>query len=837
MEARGDRKWLWRALIAITVLVIVAVLFVAALPWLARPMVAGALSAALGRPVSIAALRWDASAFSVVADDIHIGSAPEELTVKRVTVVVDQNEIDRSHVVVDRITVEAPTGTIALDALGGDAGEPAKPPKLPLAVTVRELVVSDAAIAVHPPRVAGSDVAVAIARASAADIELADGALVLTGDLTGTVDGAPLQGKIEVRMAPDERHITGTLTVKKLPLREGVMPLPPSIKTMTGTVDATARLVVGGTPARDTVELDVRIAKVRTTLASGTSLNAAQLSLPAARVDLGGRRIDLGPVNVQEPVVALDLASTAAPPPPAAGEPHWSVRSGPVTVRGGQVRVRRGDTALAAKIDRVRWDGLRDTPTQLAVTATAPSGGKLAIDGPVRVDPFSADLAVHAEGLAFAPWAELLKLPVAVERGTLTGTAHIDYTDRLRSLSGELRAIDVHTRPPDPARPTEVLAVATAAASFSFTPGEPGAIDMPSLTLSYPYAMVVRSTAGTFPSSLLGGGDGGGAAPTLRIGRLDIVDGKLEFVDETVQPPFWTSLTDIAATAEQVALPPGTVDNFTLAGKRDEISPVAMSGTYGADGLGARVEVKDVLLDSLNPYISPRLGYRITAGRLSTVATTTPKPPLLISAADLVLNGVDVLQTGTDVILEQSGVPLPIALSLIADSAGRIDLKLPFSIDTRSGDVTIGSIVWQAVRRAIVTALTSPLRILGSLFGTGGAPHAFAVDPIPFPTGSGELDTAGQQRVGQIARIVQAHPSLLLVLLPQVTDAELQTVGAAGAEALANARNAAVRDALLSGASGPALPAKRLLLAPWEPGKGAQATGQPGVYVELQDAG
>ena len=150
--------------------------------------------------------------------------------------------------------------------------------------------------------------------------------------------------------------------------------------------------------------------------------------------------------------------------------------------------------------------------------------------------------------------------------------------------------------------------------------------------------------------------------------------------------------------------------------------------------------------------------------------------------------------------------------------------------------MTIGSIVWQAVRKAIVTALTSPLRILGSLFGTGGAPHAFAVDPIPFPTGSGELDAAGQQRVGQIARIVQAHPSLLLVLLPQVTDAEVQAVGAAGAEALANARNAAVRDALLSGANGPALPAKRLLLAAWEPGKAAQATGRAGVYVELQDA-
>ena len=308
------------------------------------------------------------------------------------------------------------------------------------------------------------------------------------------------------------------------------------------------------------------------------------------------------------------------------------------------------------------------------MTATAPSGGKLAIDGPVRVDPFSADLAVHAEGLAFAPWAELLKLPVAVERGALTGTAHIDYTDRLRSLRGEIRAIDVHTRPPDPARPTEVLAVATAAASFSFTPGEPGAIDMPSLTLSYPYAMVVHSDAGTFPSTARRRRRRRGA--DVWIGRLDIVDGKPDFVDETVQPPFWTSLTDIAATAEQVALPPGTVDHFTLAGKRDELSPVAMSGTYGADGLGARVEVKDVLLDSLNPYISPS---RVPHHRRPAVDGRHHDAEA--AAADLgrrsVLNGVDVLQTGTDVTRAERRPPRR-SRSAHRRFGGSNDLSLPF---------------------------------------------------------------------------------------------------------------------------------------------------------------
>ena len=827
------------------VLLLLVVLVVASLPWLARPLIAGALSAAFGRPVSIAALHWNTAELSVVADDVRIGTPPEQVTVRRITVAADPRGMDRRHVTIDRIGVEQPSGTVALDELlasGARAGASRDgPPTPPLAVTVREIVISDGTINVHPPKAAGADVALVITSARATGVELGGAAaLQLSGDFDGTLDGAPLAGKADVQFAGEARRVVGELSVKKFAVRAGVLPLPPPFALLTGTLDATAKVAIGEPPGREAVDLDVRLAALRVDGQPGAALRAAVVALPGARVDLAERRVDLGPVNVQEPVLSLDLAASA--PPPAAtesGEPGWSLRSGAVSVRGGELRLRRGAAATSLRLERVRWDGLRDGAAPLSLTATAAGGGTLAVDGTVRVDPVTAELDVRVDQLTAAPWGQLVDLPVQLGRGTVSGSAKVVYRDGLRSIAGDLRASDVHTLPPDPTRSIEVMAVASAAAAFSYTPGTPATIDVSSATLSYPYAMVVRSDAGTFPYALLGDGSGGegGTQATLHVGRLDVVDGKLEFVDQTLQPPFWTSLTGVAATAEQIALPPGTVDRFTLTGKRDELSPVAVSGALTAQGLGGRVEVTDVLLDSLNPYIAPRLGYRITSGRLSTVATATPQPPLLVSAADLVLNGVDVLQTGTDVILEQSGVPLPIALSLIADAGGEIDLSLPFSINTTSGDVAIGSVVWQAVRKAIVSALTSPLRILGSLFGTGGAPHAFAVEPIPFAAGSAVLDVAGRERVGQIARIVQAHTGLLLVLLPQITDADLAAVGADGAETLARDRNAAARDAFVAGAPGPALAAKRLLLAPWDPSKAAKATERPGVYVELQDAG
>lgn len=823
---------------ALVVLLCLA-LGLALLPWLARPLVAGALSAAVGQPVSIAALRWDTAQLSVVAQDVRIGEAPLAVTIPRIVVAADPRGLGLRHITLQRVGIEAPAGNVDVEALRGQAAaaEPPRAPLLPIAMTIREVVVSDAALSLQAPADVGVAVALVVTRATATDVELGRRRTVdLRADMAGTVDGAPLTATAEVHLAPDAQRVAGSLSLRKLPVRSAMLPLPPTVTSVAGTVDANAKFAVGDPAGSAAVQLDVQIANAAVETTRGAGLRATRVAMPAARVDLTKRRIDLGAVEVREPVVAIDLAALAAPPAAtAASAPAWAVRSAAVSVRGGDVQLRRGEARAGLHLERVRWDGLRDEAAPLSLTATVTGGGSVAVEGTVRAEPPTADLTVRADGVVAAPWAALVDLPLQLTRGTVGGAAQLAYRDGLRSVSGDLRIADLHTRPPDPARPTEILAVANATAAFSYAPGNPATIDVSSATLSYPYAMAVRSDAGTFPFTAMAPAPsrdaGAGAPPRLRIAQVTVENGKLEFVDATLTPPFWTSLTDVTASASDVAIPPGTVDRFTLAGKRDELSPVLASGSISPEGLDGRVQVTDVLLDSLNPYIAPRLGYRITSGRLSTVATARPQPPLLISVAELVLNGVDVLQTGTDVILEQSGVPLPVALSLIADVGGQIDLKLPFSIDTTSGDVAIGSVVWQAVRKAIVSALTSPLRILGSLFGIRGAPHAFAVEPIPFAAGSAVLDAPGRERVRDIARIVQAHAGLLVVLLPQVTDGDIAALGAAGAAALARDRNAAARDAFIAAG----VPAKRLLPSPWDAEKAAKATGRPGVYVELQD--
>jgi hypothetical protein len=155
-------------------------------------------------------------------------------------------------------------------------------------------------------------------------------------------------------------------------------------------------------------------------------------------------------------------------------------------------------------------------------------------------------------------------------------------------------------------------------------------------------------------------------------------------------------------------------------------------------------------------------------------------------------------------------------------------------VDPKARRFQVGSVFVQALSRAVIGALASPLRWLGLLFGTEGPPHALPIDPIPFAAGSGELDQAGRARLEQVARILVAHTGLDLVVKAQISADDAAALGGGDLAALAQERAEAVRDALVGGEVGPAFARDRVIVTPWTPGPGGKLDDRPGAYVELQ---
>jgi len=876
----------------------------AAARWVARPMVERAASAALGAPVAIGSLSLRPWAGEVVASEVTVGEGEGGIAAESLAARLDLRALLRRELVVERIAIENPAATLRFDeryrlvspafapatpagaaapaapsrtpspAAGGREGEEAEGSAAAIPLVLREVVVDGGALQlVYPIGKRTREVALAITRFTASDITLPsegyDGWLHAVFE--GAIAGAPLAVDTILRLGGEQAGAGGTLSLTDLVIDADLLPLPEQFAGLTARVDAEVAYETRPGAQTPSFELDLTVDAPTLSGEEGSKLGARRALLPRVRVDPAKGEVDLGAVVVEgldldaaltDDGVVLPLvgasgddagaggsSSSRAGRPAAAAQGRagaegspWAVSLASLELRGGEIRLRRGEAIETLAVRSARLKGFEEGRRHPFRFEAAPaSGGMVSIEGDLGLTPLDADLGVRARELSLPALARLLPpLPLALDRGTGEADLRLVMAGEKLRLAGRVEAADLRSAPPSAARASEVLAAHRLTAQIAVDPAAEPMLDIATLELAYPYVMVQRHADGIFPFSLLGGGEEeGGAelnaaeparAALARLGQVAVEGGKLEFMDMTLEPPYWTMLAGIGLRAEDILLPQSTVASFRLEGRHDELSPVEISGSVTPIGLEVKAEVRDLLLESMNAYVAPLLGYRVTAGRLSLTGATSPSAETLQSVVEVVVRGIDVLQTGADVIRDESGVPLPIALGLISNAAGQIDLKLPLSIDRASGEVSLGSIVGQAVRRAIVGALTSPLRLLGSLFGTDGAPHAFAIEPIPFAVGRGELDDAGRQRIAEVARIVDKNESLLVITQPQLTAEDLAAVGADEAGELAAERQAAVREALRE--SG--LPAERIVPAEWTPEVGAKATGRAGVYVELQ---
>jgi hypothetical protein len=110
-----------------------------------------------------------------------------------------------------------------------------------------------------------------------------------------------------------------------------------------------------------------------------------------------------------------------------------------------------------------------------------------------------------------------------------------------------------------------------------------------------------------------------------------------------------------------------------------------------------------------------------------------------------------------------NSLPVKLAVALLADSNGVIDLNVPLSGSLNDPQFRIWPIVWKVVGNLITQALTSPFRLIGGLLGGEGA--ADELSNVAFDTGTARISAAGLQGLDQVARALRDKPSLRLTVV------------------------------------------------------------------------
>ena len=107
-------------------------------------------------------------------------------------------------------------------------------------------------------------------------------------------------------------------------------------------------------------------------------------------------------------------------------------------------------------------------------------------------------------------------------------------------------------------------------------------------------------------------------------------------------------------------------------------------------------------------------------------------------------------------------MPLPLAVSLIQDNNGEIDINLPIKGNLSDPDFKYGSVVISAFVNVLTKAATSPFKLLASLAGSDQD-----LSSIEFSAGQSDLLDAETQKITNIADAMNKRSGLKLSIAGQ----------------------------------------------------------------------
>jgi uncharacterized protein involved in outer membrane biogenesis len=246
----------------------------------------------------------------------------------------------------------------------------------------------------------------------------------------------------------------------------------------------------------------------------------------------------------------------------------------------------------------------------------------------------------------------------------------------------------------------------------------------------------------------------------IRIDTLILKNGKIGLADHFVKPNYRGTLGNLEGKLTGLSTDQNTVARLDLHGSLANHSPLEVSGKVNPLAVKAFADVKasfrDIDLPQFTPFSGQYAGYTIERGTLTLEVTYKLQNRQL--AADYKIL-IDQFDFGDKVeSKDATKLPVKLAVSLLKDPDGVIDLDLPVEGSLDDPKFKIGKILVQVIGNLIAKAATAPFALLGKLFGGKGEDFSW----VDFAEGHDNLDDAGKKKLDAIANALNKRPSLKL---------------------------------------------------------------------------
>lgn len=259
-------------------------------------------------------------------------------------------------------------------------------------------------------------------------------------------------------------------------------------------------------------------------------------------------------------------------------------------------------------------------------------------------------------------------------------------------------------------------------------------------------------------------------APVVQFGPVSLVNGKVLFSDFFIKPNYSADLSELTGklSAFSTAAPGGqpVLADLELRGKAEGTATLEITGKLNplAKPLALDIagKVRDLELPPLSPYAVKYAGHGIERGKLSVDVAYKVLPSGQLTASNrLVLSQ---LTFGEPVAGAPNSLPVKLAVALLADRNGVIDLDLPLSGSLNDPEFRVGPVIWKIIVNLIGKALISPFSLLASAMGGGDE-----LGSVPFAPGSASLSPEAQQNLAKVVKALTDRPNLRITVTGQAS--------------------------------------------------------------------
>ena len=258
-----------------------------------------------------------------------------------------------------------------------------------------------------------------------------------------------------------------------------------------------------------------------------------------------------------------------------------------------------------------------------------------------------------------------------------------------------------------------------------------------------------------------------GPAPVINVGPINLVNGRVFFSDRFIKPNYSADLSELNGklSAFSSVSPAGSpqLADLELRGRVGATASLASQGKLNplAQPLALDIQgkVRDLELAPLTPYSVKFTGHGIERGKLSMDVSYRVQPDGQLSASNNII--LNQLAFGEKVEGAPASLPVKLAVALLADRNGVIDINLPISGSLNDPQFSLGAVIVKVIVNLITKAITAPFTLLASAFGGSGGE---GLDMVAFAPGSAALGEPATAGLDKVAKVLADRPALIMTV-------------------------------------------------------------------------